>query len=231
MIVKLAIMQPYFFPYIGYWQLISAVDTFVIYDDVNYIKQGYVNRNSLLINKVKAFYTLELNGASSFKLIKEIQVGRNIPKLIKMLEQNYKKAPYFMDVFPVVSDIINFPENNLGKYLGNSIFKISSLLDLKPKFIYSSDIEKNNTLKGKDKVLAICKTLKATKYLNAIGGQELYCKDEFMTNGIELNFIKTLDICYPQSSQSFVPNLSIIDVLMHCGKEKTKYILTKYQLV
>ena len=228
--MKLAIMQPYFFPYIGYWQLISVVDTFVIYDDVNYIKQGYVNRNSLLINGAKAFYALELNGASSFKLINEIQVGRNIPKLIKTLEQNYKKAPYFMDVFPVVSDIINFQENNLGKYLGNSIFKISSLLDLKPKFIYSSDIEKNNTLKGKDKVLAICEILKATKYLNAIGGQQLYCKDEFMTNGIELNFIKTLDICYSQFSQSFVPNLSIVDILMHCGKEKTKILLTKYQL-
>ena len=230
MIVKLAIMQPYFFPYIGYWQLISAVDTYVIYDDVNYIKQGYVNRNSLLINGAKAFYTLELNGASSFKLINEIQVGRNIPKLIKTLEQNYKKAPYFMDVFPVVSDIINFQENNLGKYLGNSILKISSLLDLKSKFIYSSDIEKNNNLKGKDKVFAICKILKANKYLNAIGGQQLYCKDEFMTNGIELNFIETLDICYPQFSQSFVPNLSIIDMLMHCGKEKTKIYLTKYQI-
>lgn len=228
--MKLAIMQPYFFPYIGYWQLISAVDTFVIYDDVNYIKQGYVNRNSLLINGVKSFYTLELKGASSFKLINEIQVGRNIPKLIKTLEQNYKKAQYFTDVFPVVSDIINFKENNLGKYLGNSIFKISSLLDLKPKFIYSSDIEKNNTLKGKDKVLAICRILKANKYLNAIGGQQLYCKDEFMANGIELNFIKTIDICYPQCSHSFVPNLSIVDVLMHCGKEKTKILLTKYQL-
>ena len=228
--MKLAIMQPYFFPYIGYWQLLSVVDTFVIYDDVNYIKQGYVNRNSLFINGAKTFYTLELSGASSFKLINEIQVGRNIPKLIKTLEQNYKKAPYFMDVFPMISNIINYQENNLSKYLGNSIFKISVWLDLKPKFIYSSDIEKNNTLKGKDKVLAICKILQATKYLNAIGGQELYSKDEFMTNGIKLYFIKTLDICYPQFNQSFVPNLSIVDVLMHCGKEKTKYLLTKYEL-
>lgn len=224
-------MQPYFFPYIGYWQLISAVDIFVIYDDVNYIKQGYVNRNSLLINGGKAFYTLELNGASSFKLINEIQVGRNIPKLIKTLEQNYKKAPYFANIFPVISDIINYQENNLAKYLGNSISKISALLDLKPDFIYSSNIEKNNILKGKDKVLAICKTLKATKYLNAIGGQELYSKGEFIINGIELKFIKTLDIFYPQFNQSFVPNLSIIDVLMHCGKEKTKDLITKYELI
>lgn len=230
MIVKVGIMQPYFFPYIGYWQLISAVDTFVIYDDVNYIKQGYVNRNSLLINGAKLFYTLELNGASSFKLINEIQVGKNRIKLIKTLEQNYKKAQYFTDVFPVVSDIISFQDNNLGKYLGNSIFKISDLLDLKPKFIYSSAIEKNNTLKGKDKVLAICKMLNATRYFNAIGGQQLYCKDEFMTNGIELNFIKTLDICYPQFSQSFVPNLSIVDILMHCGKDKTKDLLIEYEL-
>jgi hypothetical protein len=184
--MKLAIMQPYFFPYIGYWQLISAVDAFVIYDDVNYIKQGYVNRNSLLINGVKAFFTLELSGASSFKLINEIQVGGNRPKLIKTLEQNYKKAAYFTDVFPIVSAIIAFQEHNLGKYLGNSIIEIASFLDLKPRFIYSSDIEKNNTLKGQDKVLAICKNMNSSKYLNAIGGQKLYSKDEFMAKGIEL---------------------------------------------
>jgi len=229
--MTLAIMQPYLFPYIGYWQLIEAVDTFVIYDDVNFIKQGYINRNNILSNGNKQTFTLELIGASSNKLINEILVGRNVKKLLKTIKQNYIKAPYFKDTFPVIENILNNKEKNLARFVGYSLQKLSYYLDIDTKFIYSSDIEKDNTLKGQDKVLTICNILKADKYINAIGGQKLYSKEIFKKNGIELNFLKSELIEYKQFKNDFIPNLSIIDILMFNNKDNIKKMLKRYELI
>ena len=183
--MTLAIMQPYLFPYIGYWQLINAVDVFVIFDDVNFIKKGYINRNLILVGGKSQQFTLELIGASQNKLINEIEVGNNSQKLLKTIEMSYKKAPYFDNVYPIIEDILNNKEKNLAKFIGYSLEQISSYLKLNTKFIYSSDIEKDNSLKAQDKILDICKKLNATSYMNAIGGQELYSKEIFKENGIE----------------------------------------------
>ena len=83
--MTVAIMQPYLFPYIGYWQLIHAVDTFVIFDDVNYIKKGYINRNNILVNGQKQTFTLELMSASQNKLINDIDIGNNIEKVMESI--------------------------------------------------------------------------------------------------------------------------------------------------
>ena len=114
-------MQPYFFPYIGYWQLIHAVDCFVIYDDVNFIKGGWINRNCILENGKRVFFTLETQGASSNKLINQVLVGENSNILIKTLNQNYQKAPYFQEVNPFLTDILQNSEKNLAKFLSASI--------------------------------------------------------------------------------------------------------------
>ena len=108
--MNLAVMQPYLFPYIGYWQLIDAVDIFIIYDDVNFIKRGYINRNNILENKTSQLITLELIGASQNKRINEISIGNNVNKLLKTLKQNYLKAPFYKDVFPVLEEILNNEE-------------------------------------------------------------------------------------------------------------------------
>ena len=229
--MTLAIMQPYLFPYIGYWQLINAVDTFVIYDDVNFIKQGYINRNSILSNGKSQVITMELIGASSNKLINEIEVGNNRSKLSKTIKQNYVKARYFEVVYPLIENILNQNEKNLGKFIGYSLEQISNYLEINTKFIYSSDIEKDNALKTQDKVLEICNILKADKYINAIGGQELYNKEIFKENGIELNFLKTELVEYKQFKNDFVPYLSIIDVLMFNSKDEIKNMLVRYELV
>ena len=227
----LAIMQPYLFAYIGYWKLIKAVDTFVIYDDVNFIKQGYINRNNILSNDKKQLLTLELIGASSNKLINEIEVGRNIKKIKRTIENAYVKAPYFDTAYPIIENILSQQEKNLAKFIGYSLWKISEYLQIDTKFIYSSEIEKNNYLKAQNKVIDICVRLKADRYINAIGGQELYDKENFKDKDIELNFLQEELHEYKQFENDFIPYLSIIDVMMFNSKDEIKMMLDEYELI
>lgn len=229
--MTLAIMQPYFFPYIGYWQLINAVDTFVIYDDVNFIKQGYINRNSILSNGKSQQFTLELIGASSNKLIKEIEIGNNANKILKTIKQSYIKAPLFENVIILLEEILTNKEKNLAKYIGYSLEKISQYLEINTNFVYSNNIKKDINLKAQDKIIDICKNLNARKYINTIGGQELYNKEIFKENGIELNFLKIELVEYKQFKNDFIPYLSIIDILMFNNKDEIKYMLSRYELL
>ena len=215
--MRLGIMQPYLLPYIGYWQLLNAVDKYVIYDDVNYIKGGWINRNRILISKEIKYFTVKLNGASPNKLINEVEVSNDKiykKKMLKTIEESYKKTPFFNIVFPIIKEIIENEEDNLAKYLKYSIEKICNYLEIKTELLLSSELEKDNSLKGKDKVISICKKLEATEYYNAIGGQELYSFEEFKDNGIELKFLKTEEIKYKQFNNEFISNLSILDVMM-----------------
>lgn len=225
-----AIMQPYFFPYIGYWQLLNCADTFVIYDDVNFIKQGYINRNSILVANKSQRITLEVIGASSNKVINKVQVGNNSKKLLKGIVQAYKKAPEFEKAFPLIQSILENPERNLAKYLGNLIEEISSYLEINTNIIYSSDIDKNNNLKAQDKVLDICQRLGASHYTNTVGGLKLYNKEDFKTKKLELNFIQSEFIEYKQFKNEFIPYLSIIDIMMFNSVEVIKEMLNRYEL-
>ncbi len=229
--MKLAIMQPYFFPYIGYWQLISAVDTFVIYDDVNYVKKGYINRNQILVNNASHLMTLELVGASQNKRINEVVVGGNLTKIWKTIELAYKKAPYFKEVSPLLRDILKNKESDLVGFLVFLIRGVCDYLDITMDVFLSSELEKNGLLKGQDKILDICGLLQAEQYINAIGGQELYQKEVFSHKNIDLSFIRSKSIDYKQFREPFIPNLSIIDVLMFNDKEQVKQYLTEFELV
>jgi len=229
--MKIAIMQPYLFPYIGYFQLINSVDKFVVYDDVNYIKQGWINRNRLLLNKKDFLFGVILDGASSFKLINEIQVKDNGLKLLKTIEQAYLKAPYYKEVYPLIESLLVQQEKNLAKYIYHQLSSISKYLEIQTEFILSSEIEKDNTLKGQDKVISICKILKGDVYINAIGGQELYDKETFLSHGLTLSFIKSKPVNYAQFANDFIPWLSIIDVLMFNSRDEIKQFLNEYELV
>ena len=231
--MKIGIMQPYFFPYIGYWQLINAVDKYVIYDDVNYIKGGWINRNRILINDKPSFINLKMNGSSPNKLIKEINVSNDNRwknKLLKSIELSYRKAPFFEMSFPIIEEIINHDEVNLSLYLENLIKRIAEYLEMNTEFVLSSNIEKDNSLKGQDKVIEICKSLGAKEYYNAIGGVELYSAENFNSYGIELRFLRTEYIEYKQFKNDFSPYLSIIDVMMFNSKEEIMNILDMYSL-
>ena len=229
--MKLGIMQPYFMPYIGYWQLMAAVDTYVIYDDVNYIKKGWINRNNILVNNDKQIFTISLNGASQNKLINEITIADDFTKLRKTIHMAYHKAPYYNDVMALLDKIFSYQSSNLADFIANSIKLVCKYLDIQTKIIISSDIEKDNSLKGQDKILEICKLLKADTYYNAIGGQELYDKSVFFKENIKLCFLKSDIPEYSQYKNAFVPGLSIIDVLMFNNPIQVKQMLTNYTLV
>ena len=229
--MKIAVMQPYFFPYIGYWQLINSVDIFIIYDDVNFIKKGYINRNNILINNVKHLFTLALIKSSQNKKINEILIGENNKKILRTIEQSYLKAPFFHEIFPIIEDIFSDKGKDLSKFLGNSLQIFSKYLDINTKFEYSSMIENDKSLQAQDRLIEISKILNATDYINAIGGEQLYDKNAFSDAGINLSFIQTELINYKQFNNKFIPNLSIIDVMMFNSKEDIKEMLKKYTLV
>jgi hypothetical protein len=232
--MKVAIMQPYIFPYIGYFQLLNAVDVFVVYDDVNYIKKGWINRNTILVNGNGFLFTVPLKNVSQNKHINQISLDDDASwkkELLKTIELSYKKAPYFDDVFPILKKIVLHPDTNLASFIFNSLQQICDYLAIKTTLILSSAIEKNTNLKGQDKIIEICRKLNTTQYVNAIGGKELYTKDAFLDNTIELNFITTNPIVYNQFKNDFIPWLSIIDVLMFNSVEQTKDFLNQYKLL
>lgn len=231
---KVGIMQPYFMPYIGYWQLMNAVDTYVIYDDVNYIKRGWINRNRILIDGKPVYFNIPIQGASQNKLIKDVNCSLTdelAAKRLRAIELAYKRAKYFDDVFPMIERIINCGDIAIVDMIEKSFGEIVEYLDISTEIIRSSFIEKNDSLKGQDKILDICRVLGADEYYNAIGGQALYDGREFIKHGIKLSFVKTKDIKYEQFNGEFQPNLSIIDVLMFNSKDDVKSMLGEFELV
>jgi len=231
--MKLAIMQPYFFPYIGYWQLLHAVDRFVIYDDVNYIKGGWVNRNRILINDKPAYMTVPLHQASPFKRICDTNLQASPvwrDKMMKMIEMTYRRAPFFQDIFPVVEKLIRFESDNLSDYLVNQLQTLAALFGITAQFVLTSRCYENNNLAGQNRVLDICKKEGAATYINPRGGTDLYDRAAFEERGVELKFIMPLSIAYEQFGATHVPWLSIIDVMMFNSKNQLSALLNRYEL-
>jgi hypothetical protein len=231
--MRLGIMQPYFLPYLGYWQLLNAVDSYVIYDDVNFIKGGWINRNRILLNEKPQYINIQMSGASSFKKINEIGVNPEISwreKLEKTINLAYCKAPYYRQTIPLVKETLYCTDKNLGAYIAHSIQVVCKHLDIRTKLLLSSELQENRGLHGQDRVLDICSGLGATEYYNAIGGRELYSFDAFAAQHICLHFLKSNLPTYPQQVERFTPGLSILDILMNCGIEQTKVMMTQYTL-
>jgi len=228
-----AIMQPYFLPYIGYWQLLNTVDEFVVYDNIKYTKKGWVNRNRYLCGNEAKYFTLPLESASDFLNVNErmLAASFNKAKLLNQLKTAYKNAPYFDETFALFEYIVDYRDRNLFSFLFNSISLTANHIGIKTKLITSSVIDIDHSLKAENKVIAICKALDARKYINPIGGIDLYSGKAFMDNGIELCFLKTDPIEYNQNNGQFIPALSIIDVLMFNGQEKTKELLKGYKVI
>lgn len=231
--MKIAIMQPYFFPYIGYWQLLNSVDTFVVYDDIKYTKKGWINRNRFLQNGKDCLFSISLKKDSDFLDIKDRIISDNFNriKLLNQIKCSYRKAPHFEEVFPLIENIIMNPENNLFKYIFYSIQKICEYLKINTKLIISSSIDMDHSLRAERKVMEICKKLNSKIYINAIGGRELYRKLDFDNAGINLSFIKTKEIEYKQFDDEFVPWLSIVDVMMFNSIDEIRKMLNNYKLI
>lgn len=214
--MKLGIMQPYFLPYIGYFQLLASVDKFIIYDNIKYTKKGWINRNRMLQNGSDVIFSLPLKKDSDSLDVVERELAGDFDrtKLLNQFRCAYRSAPQFELTYQVLERIVRHDDANLFRYIYHSIVQLTEHLDIKMEIRISSEIAIDHELKGQDKVLALCKAAGADTYINTIGGIELYSKADFRVQGLDLKFIKTRPFEYAQFGGTFVPWLSIVDVLM-----------------
>ena len=229
-------MQPYLFPYIGYFQLIQAVDRFVVYDDVAFIKQGWINRNRILINGAATFFTVPVKDASSHRLICDTLIGgdrqneRWSEKLLKSFDNAYRRAPQFGSVFPLIESVVAAQPVRIAELALASLKAVARLLDLRTTFVESSATYGHVHLKGEDRVLAICAAEGATEYINVPGGRALYSVERFRSRSVKLAFLEPRPLEYRQFGDAFVPWLSIIDVLMFNPVDTVRSYLLAYDL-
>jgi hypothetical protein len=235
--MRIAVMQPYIFPYLGYYQLVAAVDCFVFFDDVNYINKGWINRNQILQQNDALKFSIPLKKASQNRKINEIEIADYAKwraEFLKLVEFNYKKAPFFPAVYQWLTDFLSGREFQLISDLtAGSVKAVAEMLQLPTKFLYSSELNyvSENGQNGEAKILNICSLLKADTYINPKNGVELYTEENFIKNNVALRFIHMSDISYPQlKPDKFVPFLSIIDVLMFNDQQRTRELLGQYLL-
>lgn len=229
-----SIMQPYFFPYIGYWQLINSADTFVIYDDVQFIKSGWINRNRILTKSGVQFINLPVKGIGSSKLITDIDIDDDATrwrKLSTKIKMTYSGCSSFKEVEEIVDGIIDYRTPKAADYLDTLIRTIARELSINTEILRSSELNLDTGLKGEERVIGVCRLLEADRYINMIGGVDLYNPQHFLNYGIEIKFLKPAIYCYPQYNDVFVPSLSIIDVMMFNGIQNTKKMLEGFELV
>ena len=227
-------MQPYFLPYIGYFQLIAAVDLFIVYDNIKYTKKGWINRNRMLLNGIDTIFSLPLKKDSDYLHVvdRELSSDFNRQKFLNQMRGAYIKAPQYNAVWPVFEKIVMYENNNLFRYIHNSIIEICRYLDVKTRICLSSDVPIDHDLKSQDKVMALCKAVNGDTYINSVGGVELYSQEVFKENNIDLKFIKSMPLEYPQFGANFIPWLSIIDVMMFNSPEIIKVATqSKYELL
>jgi len=225
-----AIMQPYFFPYIGYYQLAYEVERFVFLDDVNYIKKGFINRNAILLQNERHEFSVPVEKISQNRAINKHNYTGEFSKFLSLIWQAYKKSPFFEQVMPLIESVVRDGDNNVARKNAKSLTAVFSYLGIEREYILSSDIALEAEKKGQDRILALCKKLNINQYRNAIGGQKLYDATIFNSAGVELKFINSKISPYLQDKNGFVSHLSIIDVLMYCNKEEITTMLKDYSL-
>ena len=233
--MSVAIMQPYFFPYLGYFQLVQAVDHFVFYDDVMFIKKGWINRNRILMQGNEFLFTIPLEKQSQNKTIRESTVswGKEFPnKFMNQLDSTYKKAPNYAEVRDLVEQVLNRKFESLADLASESVQATWAYLGLEKKFYQSSQLSVSEDLGRAERLIEITKSLGESSYINAVNGQELYEKGFFKEKGIDLHFLKPNLNPYSQgNTKEFVNGLSMIDVLMWNNKEGVVQWLGDSQLI
>lgn len=228
--MKIAVMQPYFFPYIGYWQLMASVDRFVIFDDANYISRGWINRNRILLHGKPFLFTIPLSKSSQNRKINEIDMDENLRimrKTLKTFETAYKKAPYYEETMPLVGGVLE-RKGNFSRILIDSINSINRHIGLKTEIFTSSTLRTDTWMDAQTKIVTQVKALNGTEYHNPIGGTHLYDKAFFAQHNLILRFVRPDLRLYRQFENPFIPGLSLIDVLMFNGAEKTGRMVQRY---
>ena len=230
-----AIMQPYLFPYIGYFNLVQESDAFVFYDDVNFIKKGRINRNSILINKQEYNFKVPIKKISQNRLICETEISEKnifLENFINQLARSYKKAQFFNETINYIYKTFSIDSNSISKVAIKSITNFFEYVEVEKNFIISSKSFQNTKhLDKSDRLIEISKLLGSKRYVNTIGGLELYSKEYFSSKSLELNFIKPNVLSYNQvNSTIFIPKLSIIDLMMNLSKKELLHHLNSYEI-
>lgn len=232
--MQIAIMQPYFCAYIGYYQLINSVDKFIICDNMQYTKKGWFNRNRILMNGTARVFTIPLKKDKSCLNVNLRYLADNSIRarmhVLRQIKSLYKKAPFFSQNYPLIRRLFIQKIDNLFDFIHFSVVELCANLGIKTPIILSSSLDIDPKLKSQDRIIEMCKYLKTDIYINPIGGKELYDKEIFKKEGIDLRFIKSKNIEYTQFDHEFVPWLSIIDILMFNDIEKIKGYLNEYEL-
>lgn len=232
--MRIAAMQPYFLPYIGYFQLLEHCDTFVLYDDIEYTKRGWINRNRILAAGEPRTITLPLKRDSDFLDVRDREISPqfNAEKMMNLIRDSYRKAPYWDPVHEVIEEILHFPSRNLFDFVANSISRIARSLSITTDVIKSSTLKIDRSLRGEERVLATCAAVGATHYVNPIGGLELYCDSAFADRGVGLSFLRSRLTPYEQFSSAYVGSLSVVDTMMFVPPlELDSRIRSDYEIV
>ena len=234
--MKLGIMQPYFFPYLGYFSLINYVDEFIIFDPVQYIRKGWINRNRVLkkgggvkyINITVAKHCLTTP-------IKDIRLSttqdwRN--KILRNLDYYEKKAPYYYEVKELLSSCFATEEIRLPQFIGHCLIKTCQYLAIPftPSIYSEMNLQHQSPAHPGEWALHISSALGAKEYVNPPGGREIFKKDQFDRVGIKLLFLDQELLPYDQKNDHFEPGLSIIDVMMFNSPKAIRQMLQKYTL-
>jgi hypothetical protein len=230
----IAMMQPYLFPYLNYFQLIAASDVFVLGDDLQYIKSGWINRNRVLDHNEARMITFPLKRDSFDLGINQRQLSDTFDdeskRLINVLKHHYSRAPCFPQVMPLLERLIGFPERNLALYIEHAIRGVCTYLHIDTRVVRASDLKLPRILDKQDRVIQTAKLFDATLYLNPMGGMTLYDQDYFSRQGLALKFMQMDEISYLQYRLPFVSNLSIIDVMMFNDVQRIQALLGCYSL-
>ncbi len=231
----LGMMQPYFYPYLGYWQLMNAVDEYIIYDDVNFIKGGWIHRNRIKINGEPQYFSLTIRKASQNRKINEHELNMDEKAktaLLNKVHSAYGKAPNFQEAYAVFEKTILFEDNNLASFLANCNREIAAYLGIKTPIYTCTELGLDQSLKFQDRILDICKSRGNTGYINAIGGKELYSHEPFDAIGCPISFLRMNDdIVYPQTGKGdFISGLSILDIMMNNPVSEIQEMLKRYTI-
>lgn len=230
-----SMMQPYLFPYLGYFQLIARSHDFVLGDDLQYVKASWINRNRVLVNGQPKLITFPLRKGEQDDRINQRWLCDDFPreaqKLLRTLELAYARAPYMEEVMPMIRQILANPERNLARFTEQSIRTICAHLQITTPIHIGSELGFPPRMDKQERVISIAKKFDAELYINPIGGMALYCPALFRAHGLSLRFLRMDELDYPQFKQPFIPSLSIIDVLMFNSRSDVQALLKRFSLI
>lgn len=232
MINRIAILQPSYIPWLGYFDQINRVDTFIFYDDVLYTKNDWRNRNKIKTSQGATWLTIPVdihNRLTNHLLIKDAPLADEdiLKKHLKAIELNYKKAPFFKEFFPILTLLFSEQYIFLSDVNISIIKAISDFLGIKKiNFLKSSDLDIVNE-NPTDRLIDICKKLKATHYLTGNSAKNYLDEKLFAKNGIILEYQEYIHPTYKQLWGDFVPYLSVIDLIFNEGYNSLKILSNK----